>query len=321
MTTPARNAIIQTMSFGKAFDEQLQQRADVVARAHAVEFPSIPEADRQRVRAILTTGTEVISHAEFDLLPKLGLISCFGSGFDQIDVKAARERGIHVTHSPDANAASVADIAVALLLASTRHVVKAHNFTMTGKWGSYASLLKEVPMARGLTGRRIGVLGLGAIGRKIAERLAAFETEIGYHNRSKKDAPWRYFETLMEMAEWADVLMVAHRADESNRHIINADVMRALGPTGHIINISRGVAIDEDALIAALKDGTIAGAGLDVFDNEPGARPDLLAAPNLVVTPHIGGGTHEAFANMQRMVLDNLDTFLATGNAVNPVPA
>lgn len=320
MTPPARDAVIQTMSFGKAFDEELRKRADVVATAHVADFAALPEADRQRVRAVLTTGTEVISYPQFDLLPKLGLISCFGSGFDQIDVDAAHARGIHVTHSPDANAASVADLAIGLLLASTRYVVKSHQFLQAGKWTSYASLLTEVPMAFGVTGRRVGILGLGAIGRKIAERLTGFECEIAYHNRSKKDAPWRYFSNLMEMADWADVLMVAHRADESNRHIVNAEVMKALGPKAHIINISRGVAIDEDALIAALKQGTIAGAGLDVFDSEPGVRADLLAAPNLVATPHIGGGTHEAFAEMARMVLNNLDTFLTTGKAVNPVP-
>jgi hydroxypyruvate reductase len=315
-----KDAVLMTLTFGKAFDDQVRQRAEIVAITSTKDFPKLPREDLARIRAVLTTGTESFSSELLDLMPKLGLISCFGSGFDQIDVPLMHARGIHVTHSPDANAASVADQAIALLLASTRYTVRAHNYTAASKWTSFEALGTEFPMARGLTGRRIGVLGLGAIGRKIADRLIAFETEVGYHNRNQKDAPYRYFPTLMEMAEWADVLMVAHRADESNRHIVNADVLKALGPTGHVVNIARGVAIDEDALIEALKNGTIAGAGLDVFHNEPNIRRDLLAAPNIVVAPHIGGGTQEAFTAMARMVLNNLDTYLSTGKAVNPVP-
>jgi lactate dehydrogenase-like 2-hydroxyacid dehydrogenase len=265
---------------------------------------------RAGVNALITIGTIGADGPFMDTFPDLKLICCFGSGHESVDVAAAKARGIKVTNTVGANASTVADLALALLLASIRNVVTGDRLVRAGEWRgkNAASLL----FSRGLTGRKIGVLGLGAIGRKIAERCAAFETEVGYFNRSNKpDAPWRHFDTLLDLAEWADVLMVAHRADETNRHMVNAEVMKALGTDGHIVNISRGSAIDEDALIEALKNGTIAGAGLDVFEDEPRVRPELMALPNVVLTPHIGGGTREAFAAMSDAVLANVDAFFS----------
>ena len=277
--------VLLALSLGKAFQQKLAERYEVIT----------DPALSKNAKAIITVGTHGADGAYMDTMPELGIICCLGSGYEGIDVAAASARGIAVTNTVGANASTVADMALALLLASIRHVVTGDRLARAGEWRGK----NPAPLfARGLTGRKVGVLGLGAIGRKIAERCAAFETEVGYFNRSKKpDAPWRYFETLPALAEWADVLMVAHRADETNRHIVNAGVMKALGPTGHIVNISRGSAIDEDALIAALKDGTIAGAGLDVFEHEPQIRPDLAALPNIVMTPHIGGGTSEALSH------------------------
>ena len=160
---------------------------------------------------------------------------------------------------------------------------------------------------------------MGAIGRKIAKRLSAFEAEIGYHNRSRKDVTYPYFETPLELATWADVIVLAHRADETNRHMVNAELLQALGPQGHVVNISRGSAIDEDALITALKNGTIAGAALDVFEDEPEPRTDLTTLPNIVVTPHIGGGTSEAIIAMGDAVIANLDAFFDGKPLPNPV--
>lgn len=302
--------VFLALSLGKAFQQKLAERYEVIT----------DPALSKNAKAIVTVGTHGADGAYMDTMPELGIICCLGSGYEGIDVAAATTRGIAVTNTVGANASTVADMALALLLASIRHVVTGDRLARTGEWRGKnpAPLL----FARGLTGRKVGVLGLGAIGRKIAERCAAFETEVGYFNRSKKpDAPWRYFETLPALAEWADVLMVAHRADETNRHIVNAEVMKALGPTGHIVNISRGSAIDEDALIAALKDGTIAGAGLDVFEDEPDIRPDLAALPNIVMTPHIGGGTSEALKAMGDAVIANIDAFFDGRPLPNPVTA
>ncbi|HEY4345871.1 MAG TPA: 2-hydroxyacid dehydrogenase [Parvibaculum sp.] len=300
--------VLIAIPLGKAFEQRFADRYTVTTDGNR----------REGVEAIVTVGTMVADEAFLAARPDLRLISCFGSGYEGIDVKAAAARGIKVTNTVGANAATVADMAVALLLGSMRHIATGDGLIRAGKWrGDNAAKLLFGPS---LTGRRVGVLGLGAIGRKIAERLAAFETEIGYFNRSKKaDAPWRYFGSLIELAEWADILMVAHRADDTNRHMVNADVLKALGPEGQIVNISRGSAIDEDALIAALKNGTIAGAGLDVFDDEPNVRPELMALSNVVLTPHIGGGTREAFAAMSDTVLANVDAFFGGKPLPNPV--
>lgn len=299
--------VLIALPLGKAFERKLTDRYTIV---------SDPEA-KEGVDALVTVGTMRADDAYFDAMPDLKLVCCFGSGYEGIDVKAATERGVTVTNTVGANAATVADLAVALLLASVRLVVTGDRLTRAGKWRGEnpAPLL----FARGLTGRRIGVVGLGAIGLKIANRLAAFEAEIGYHNRSKKEVSYPYFETVLDLAKWADVLVLAHRADETNRHMVNAAVLEALGPTGHVVNISRGSAIDEDALIAALKNGTIAGAGLDVFENEPEPRSDLVTLPNVVVTPHIGGGTSEAIIAMGDAVIANLDAFFADKLLPNPV--
>lgn len=301
--------VLITLPLGKAFERKLEDRYTIVAD---------PEA-KKGVDAVVTVGTMKADKAWFESMSDLKVLCCFGSGHEGIDIGAAGTHGVQVTNTVGANASTVADLAVALLLASIRLVVTGDRLAREGKWRGEnpAPLL----FARGVTGRKIGVVGLGAIGLKIANRLAAFEADIGYHNRSKKDVSYPYFETVLDLARWADTLVLAHRADETNRHMVNAEVLEALGPTGHVVNISRGSAIDEDALIAALKNGTIAGAGLDVFENEPNPRADLLSLPNLVATPHIGGGTSEAIIAMGDAVIANLDAFFSGKPVPNPVSA
>jgi hydroxypyruvate reductase len=172
-----------------------------------------------------------------------------------------------------------------------------------------------------MTGRKIGIVGLGDIGLRIAKRAAAFDTEVRYHNRRPRmDAPYGYEPTLGGLARWADALIVACRADASNRNLIDAQVLDALGAEGHVVNISRGSVIDEPALIAALEAGRIAGAGLDVFAQEPQVPEALRRLPNVVLSPHRAGGTNEAFAAMHAMVRANIDAFLREGRVVNPIP-
>jgi lactate dehydrogenase-like 2-hydroxyacid dehydrogenase len=305
---PTKPKVALEIPLGKAFEQKLVDRYEIVPGASA----------REGVRALVTIGAIETGGARMDALPDLGLICCFGSGYEGIDLAAAKARGIKVANSVGANASAVADLAVALLLAAMRKVVAGDRLVRSGEWrGSNASSLLFLP---GLAGRRIGVLGLGAIGEKIAERLAAFETEIGYHSRKPKSgSPYRYFDSLKGMAEWTDVLMIAHRADETNRHMVNADVLAALGADGFVVNISRGSAIDEDALVAALKDRRIAGAGLDVFEGEPDVRADLRALDNVVMTPHLGGGTREALGAMSDAVVANIDAFFAGKPLPNPV--
>lgn len=297
--------LLLAIPLGKAFEAHFTDHFDV----------SSDMTPRKGVEVIVTIGTLGADGAFMDGFPDLKLIACFGSGYESVDLEAAKARGIKVSNTVGANAATVADLAVGLLLASMRHIVYGDQNVRAGKWrGDNVAKMLFTPS---VTGRRVGIIGMGAIGRKIGERMAAFETEIGYFNRSRKsDLDWPFFDTPLALAQWADVLLVAHRADESNRHMINAEVMAALGRNGHIVNISRGSAIDEDALIAALTDGTIAGAGLDVFEDEPNVRPELVDLPNVVLTPHIGGGTSEAFAAMSAAVVKNV-TAVATGK---PLP-
>jgi hydroxypyruvate reductase len=262
------------------------------------------------IRAMITAGGTPLGAEAMDMLPKLGAIVCYGTGYDGIDLKAAAARNIAVGHSPGANAASVADIALTLMLGAVRRLPVADNYVRSGDWAG----AKPSPMMRpqaGLRGRKVGVYGMGEIGRKIAARVAAFETEIGYFNRTKYDLPYQYLPSLEALAEWCSVLMVAVRAGPETNHAVTADILRRLGSDGFVVNIARGSVIDEAALVAALTDGTIAGAGLDVFATEPHAPDALTALPNVVLSPHLGGHTLESHVAMQDCVLANLDGFFA----------
>jgi hydroxypyruvate reductase len=262
------------------------------------------------VRALITAGGSPLGAAVMDQMPELGAIVCYGTGYDGIDVAAAAQRGISVGHSPGANAASVADLAVTLMLAVTRRLLAADDYVRSGSWSG----AKPSPLMRpqpGNKGRRVGIYGMGEIGRKIAARVAAFETEVGYFSRSRHEVPYRYLPSVEALAEWCDVLMIAVRAGAENHHAVNANILQKLGKDGYVVNISRGSVIEQPALTKALADGTIAGAGLDVFEKEPHAPGALTALPNVVLTPHVGGHTLDSHAAMQSCVMANLEAFFA----------
>jgi hydroxypyruvate reductase len=270
------------------------------------------------VRAMITAGGRSLGGAAMDLFPSLGAIICYGTGYDGIDLEAAGARKIVVGHSPGANASSVADIAITLMLAATRRLVVADNYVRSGDWAA----AKPSPMMRpqaGMRGRRIGVYGMGEIGRKIAARAASFETEVGYFSRSRHDVPYQYFASLEALSDWCSILVIAVRAGADTHHAVNADIFRRLGADGHVVNIARGSVIDEAALAAALADGTIAGAGLDVHEKEPRSPDALTALPNVVLTPHIGGHTLESHMAMQDCVIANLEAFFAGRPLAHPV--
>ncbi len=272
------------------------------------------------VRATITAGGSKFGADVMDMLPKLGAIICYGTGYDGVDLKAAAARGIKVGHSPGANASSVADIALTLTLASIRRLVVADAYVRAGSWAA----LKPSPLMRaqqGMRGRKVGVYGLGEIGGKIASRVAAFESEVGYFSRSKRDVPYQYFRSLEALADWCSVLIVAVRAGPETNGIVNADILRRLGEDGHVVNIARGSVIDQPALVQALTDKVIAGAGLDVYAKEPHAPDALTALPNVVLTPHTGGHTLESHTAMQDCVMANLAAFFAGKPLIHPVPA
>jgi len=262
------------------------------------------------VRALVTAGATTLGAAAMDRLPALGAIVCYGTGYDGVDLAAAAARGVAVGHSPGANASSVADIAMTLMLAVTRRLLAADGYVRSGDWAA----AKPSPMMRplaGMPGRRIGVYGMGEIGRKIAARAAAFEAEVGYFSRSRHDLPYQYFSSLEALAEWCSVLMIAVRAGADTHHVVNADILKKLGADGYVVNIARGSVIDQQALVTALADQSIAGAGLDVYETEPHAPDVLTAFPNVVLTPHLGGHTLESHRAMQDCVIANLEAFFA----------
>jgi lactate dehydrogenase-like 2-hydroxyacid dehydrogenase len=302
-------------------------RTDLESRYRVVGPPPTPSSDlvaslapgdAERIRAVVTQGTTGLNREAIAKLPALGLVVALGSGYEGIDVSAALARRIVVGHSPGANAATVADHAMGLMIASVREIFAANAYLQRGEWVAHG---RRRSGARGLTGRRVGIYGLGAIGEKIARRCLGFEMEVGYHNRRRRDdVPYPYFASLPDLAAWADVLMIAVRADAANRHSVNAEVLRALGPEGHVVNIARGFVIDEAALIEALSNRTIAGAGLDVFEHEPQVPAALRELPNVALTPHIAGDTREAFEACFRMVRANVDAYFAGEPIPTPVP-
>jgi hydroxypyruvate reductase len=262
------------------------------------------------VRAMISAGGTPLPGAMMDMMPKLAAIVCYGTGYDGVDLAAAAQRGITVGHSPAANASAVADLAVTLMLAVTRRLLPADNYVRSGSW----SAAKPSPLMRpqvGNPGRRVGVYGMGEIGRKIASRVAAFETEVAYFSRSQHDVPYQYLPSLAALAEWCSVLMVAVRAGADTHHAVDAKILQKLGKDGYVVNISRGSVIDQAALVAALAGEQLAGAGLDVYAKEPHAPDALTAFANVVLTPHVGGHTIESHVAMQDCVIANLEAFFA----------
>ena len=251
-----------------------------------------------------------------DALPNVSIIHCYGTGFERMDLKTARERGIVITNAADSNASAVADIAVGLLLASTRRIAEGDRYIRAGRWERRGAHLW--PPILGLKGAKVGILGLGAIGVRIATRIAAFEAEVGYHIAPEADVPWTYLPSALALAEWCDFLVVALRSDASNRHIINMELLKKLGPMGHVVNISRGMAVD-GALADALEAGVIA-APPSTSSRRPVVHPKLMKLENVVMTPHLGGGTRQANRAMGETALANFDAHFAGKPVLTPVP-
>lgn len=297
--------------FPKALLQRIGERFDLLDTAGKPPHEVFSADDLADIRALLTAGGTPLRGPDMERLPQLGTIVCYGTGYDGVDLAAAAARGIAVGHSPGANAASVADVAMTLMLAATRRLNVADHYVRSGDWAAARpSPLMKPPV--GLSQRKVGIYGMGEIGRKIAARVAGFEAEVGYFSRTRYDElPYQYLPSLDALAEWCSVLMIAVRAGAETHHVVNADLLKKLGADGYIVNISRGSVIDEAALVAALKDGTIAGAGLDVFETEPHAPDELTSLPNVVLTPHIGGNTQESHVAMRGCVIANLRAFFA----------
>jgi lactate dehydrogenase-like 2-hydroxyacid dehydrogenase len=281
--------------------------------------PSAIPQDARDARALITVGSLRTDAALMDALPKLGLVACYGTGYEGVDLAAARARGIVVAHAGDTNSTAVAEFAMGLVIATARGMVRGDRYVRRGQWRG--DIIERTAITPELAGQRLGIYGLGAIGSKIARRAEAFEMQIGYHNRKPRaDVGYAYHPTLKGLAEWADILMVAVRADASNAHAVNKEILIALGPRGHLVNISRGIAVDEAALCDALEAGTIAGAGIDVYEREPSIPDRLKALDNVVLTPHMAAISANAQRAQRDIMFANLEAFFAGRPVLTPVP-
>ncbi|HXZ52236.1 MAG TPA: 2-hydroxyacid dehydrogenase [Burkholderiales bacterium] len=255
-----------------------------------------------RVRAVATFGAAGANAKLMDALPKLELISNFGVGVDAIDLEAAKKRGVIVTNTPDVLNDCVADTALALTLNVMRKYPQAEAYLRSGYWGARG----DYPLTTSLGGKTMGVLGLGRIGESIARRALAFGMKIRYHNRQRKDVPYAYDADAVALARSSDVLMIATPGGAGTKALVGASVLDALGPRGYVVNIARGSVVDEPVLLEYLQQGKIAGAGLDVFANEPRVSPAFFALDNAVILPHVGSATNETRTAMGNLQIENL---------------
>lgn len=305
---PGAPTIVLFAPYSPMFHRELGARWHLLHLLPGQPLETLTGPQRAAVRAIVTIGSRGMTPFTFDDFPALELVAITGVGNDAVDVAAARARGIEVSYGPGGNAAAVADHALALLLAAARGIVRARDGT------------RPAGLAQ-LHGKRVGILGLGHIGKGIARRAGGFDAEVFYHGRHAQDVPYQYCADPVALAAAVDYLVVCAPGGPATRHMVDADVLRALGPQGFLVNVGRGSIVDTAALVAALRDGTIAGAALDVIEGEPHVDPAVRALPNLVLTPHIASQAPETQANVLAMLVANLEAFFATGKVVNPVPA
>jgi D-3-phosphoglycerate dehydrogenase len=281
----------------------------------AADRDRLIEAHCSTIRAIATRGELGASADLMKRLPALEIVSCYGVGTDAIDLVHARANGIRVTNTPDVLTADVADMAVGLLLAAARKIPDADRFVREGRWTD-----GNMPLVTRVTGKTVGVVGMGRVGAAVAKRLAAFDCEIAYFDVSgRSDLPYTFVPDLVELARRAEFLIVTLAGGESTKGIVDARVIDALGPDGILINVSRGSTVDEKALLRALEVKLIKGAGLDVFWNEPNIDERLMTLDNVILQPHHASGTTETRRAMGKLVRDNLAAHFAGAALITPV--
>ena len=269
-----------------------------------------------QIRAVAGQGETKVSAELMDQLPALELISIMGVGYDGVDVAAAKARGVVVTHTPNVLNDDVADLAIGLMLSAARQLPAADRFVRSGAW-----LQVPLPLARKMSGARLGIVGMGRIGQAIAHRALAFGMSVSYTARSARaTVPYRYLPTPLALAAESDFLVIITPGGDGTRKMINAEVLAALGAQGILVNVARGSVVDETALIDALERGVIAGAGLDVFESEPQVPERLRALPHVVLTPHIGSATGQTRQAMADLAMANLQAHFAGRPLLSPVP-
>lgn len=317
----ARPDLLQTGPMMAMIEAQLNEHF-TVRRLDAPDAEAVLAEIGPHIRAAATGvgstggGARRVTDALMARLPALEIVANFGVGYDSVDAEAAGRRGIVVTNTPGVLDDEVADLTVGLVLSTIRQLPQAERYLRAGKWPSGA-----FPLTATLRDRTIGIVGMGRIGKAIAQRLEGFGRPIAYHSRRPVEGvPYRHYPDLLGLARDVDVLIVIVPGGPETNHMINAEVLAALGPTGSLINVARGSVVDEEALIKALQQGTIASAGLDVFANEPHVPEALIALDNVVLLPHVASATHLTRNAMGQLVVDNLTAWFSGRPPLTPVP-
>ena len=314
-----KHRILQAGRLLPSLEARLAAEFDTHLLASEAEPKAFLAAHGGGFDGFVTSAGVGISAATMDKMPTLRAVSSFGVGLDKLDLAAAKARGIAVGYTPDVLNDCVADLAMVLMLDVARRVSESDRFVRRGDWVKPG--LASFPLGRKVSGAKLGIVGLGRIGQTIARRAAAFDMQIRYHSRRPvAGAAWPHEPSLIEMARWCDFMIVITAGGAGTRHLVDEAVLNALGPRGFIVNVARGSVIDEAALLRALVDKRIAGAALDVFDDEPKVPPELFGLDNVVLLPHIASATQETRQAMVDRVFDNLQGFFREGRMVSPAP-
>jgi lactate dehydrogenase-like 2-hydroxyacid dehydrogenase len=316
VTVQKADDVLRIGEFEPTFEAELATRYDIrrlPEGGRRAEFLAEHAAD---IRVLLTSGHPGVDAETMAALPNLEAIVNNGAGVDSIDLPAAKRRGIGVSNTPDVLSDTVADTALGLILMTLRRFGAADRYVRAGRWARDG----QFPYARDVSGLQVGILGLGRIGSAIATRLLGFDCAIAYHNRHRiEGSPYRFAESPVELAESVDVLVVATTGDDKNRSLVDRAVLNALGPEGYLINIARGSVVDQEVLVELLAGGGLAGAGLDVFVDEPNVPAELFTLDNVVLLPHVGSATARTRRAMALLAIRNLEKFLDTGELATPV--
>lgn len=296
------------------YPAEVQAQLDAEFRCLSVDDLERDPALASEIQGVVTRSNLAVPAALVERLPRLEIIATNGVGYDLIPLGLAARRGIVVTNTPDVLNAAVAELCVGTLLSLLRRLPQADRYVREGRWRDAA-----FPLSTSLAGKHVGIVGLGRIGKDIARRLEPFGVALAYHGRTDQNLAWRYEPDLATLARDVDILVVVAPGGAETAHLVDARVLAALGPDGYLVNVARGSVVDQAALLAALEQGTIAGAALDVFDNEPDIDPRFFTLDNVVLTPHLGSATRETRAAMAQLMLDNLRAWFRSGRALTPV--
>ncbi|MCV7378010.1 hydroxyacid dehydrogenase [Mycobacterium alsense] len=316
MTVRKTNAVLRVGAFEPTFADELAKRYEIPILPDGPQRTPFLAEHASDVRVVVTSGHPGVDADTIAALPNLEAIVNNGAGVDAIDLDAAKRRGIGVSNTPDVLSDTVADTAVGLLLMTARRFGAADRYVRAGRWARDGPF----PYATDVSGMQVGILGLGRIGSAIATRLLGFDCAIAYHNRHRVEGSrYRYAESPVQLARSVDALVVATTGEHRARKLVDRAVLEALGPEGYLINVARGSVVDQEALVELLVGGGLAGAGLDVFADEPHVPAELLNLDNVVLFPHIGSATGRTRTAMALLAIRNLDSYLATKELVTPV--